>query len=32
MPYELEAFRAFKYHVYWHFAQRPPIHPLVTML
>jgi len=31
MPYELEAFRAFKYHVYWHFAQRPPIHPLVPI-
>lgn len=31
MPYELEAFRAYKWHVYWHFAQRPPIHPLLPI-
>ena len=31
MPHELETYQAFKFHVYWHFAQRPPIHPLVPI-
>jgi hypothetical protein len=31
MPWELEYYRAFKFHRYWHFAQRPAIHPLVPI-